>query len=240
MAVEEKAKRISSISELANATFAVAEGMVIGEMVLSRLPHARIRYYKTIMDCFNAVKNGEVDSAVYDEPLLRYILAHSSELYMVEEKFSEVDFGFAVNLNRPDLKKAIDDTLAELKSNGIYEDMKKRWFPKTGAIGLMPNIKLSGENGILKFGTTPVDRPFSFIVGDNVNTGFDIELAKRICQKLKMDIEFHNLVFSELIPSLLSGKIDMFGSIYITEERRKKILFSEPYFHGGVAAIVKK
>ncbi len=240
MAVEEKAKRISSISELENATFAVAEGMVIGEMVLSRLPHARIRYYRTIMDCFNAVKNGEVDGAVYDEPLLRYILAHSPELYMVEEKFTEVDFGIAVNLDRPDLKKAVDETLAELKANGVYEDMKKRWFPKTGAIGLMPNIKLSGENGTLRFGTTPVDRPFSFIVGDNVNTGFDIELAKRICQKLKMDIEIHNLVFSELIPTLLAGKIDMFGSIYITEERKKKILFSEPYFHGGVAVILKK
>jgi len=240
MAVEEKARKIKSISDLENATFAVAEGMVIGEMVLSRLPHAQIRYYRTIMDCFTAVKNGEVDGVVYDEPLLRYILAHSPELYMVEEKFTEVDYGLAVNLNRPDLKKAIDDTLAELKSNGIYDEMKKRWFPETGAIGLMPNIKLSGENGTLIFGTTPVDRPFSFIVGDNVNTGFDIELAKRICQKLKMDMKIHNLVFSELIPSLLSGKIDMFGSIYITEERKKKILFSEPYFHGGVAVIVKK
>lgn len=240
MAVVEKAKRISSISELSNATFAVAEGMVIDEMVFSKLPHARIRYYKTITDCFAAVKSGEVDSAVYDESLLRYILAHSPELYMVEEKFSKVDFGIAVNLNRPDLKKAIDETLAEIKANGIYEDMKNRWFPKTGAIGLMPKIKLSGENGTLKFGTTPVDRPFSFIVGDNVNTGFDIELAKRICQKLKMDIEIHNLVFSDLIPSLLSGKIDMFGSIYITEERKKKILYSEPYIHGCIAAIVKK
>jgi len=241
MAVEETSREIRSLSDLGEATFAVAEGMIIGEIVLSRMPHARIQYYRTVMDCLSALKNGEVDGVVYDEPILRHISAHSPELYLIEEKFTEVDYGFAVNLNRQDLKNAIDGTVAELKSNGIYDEMKKRWFPESGALGIMPKIKLSGENGILKLGTTTTDRPFAFTVGDNINSGFDIELAKRICCKLKMDLEIHNMIFSKLIPSLLSGKVDMIGAaIFINEERSKKILFSEPYFHGGLAVIVKK
>lgn len=240
MVTEEKVKKIKSFSDLENATFAVAEGMIIGDLILSRLPNAQIVYHRSIMDCFSALSNGEVDGVVYDEPVLRYISAHSPELYIIEEKFMEVDYGFAVNLDRQDLKKAIDDTLDELKASGVYEEMKNRWFPKSGALGIMPKIELSGKNGTLKYGATITERPFSFIVGDNVNTGFDIELAKRICSKLEMNIEIHNLIFSELIPSLLSGKVDMFGSIFINEERSKRILFSKPYFQGGIAVIVRR
>ncbi len=240
MVVEEKKTNIRSLSDLENATFGVAEGMIIDELILKRLPHAQIQYFRTVMDCLSALKKGEVEGVVYDEPILKYISAHSPELYIIDEKFTVVDYGFAVNLDRQDLKKAIDDTLAELKANGIYEAMKKRWFPESGALGIMPKIKLNGKNGILKFGTTITDRPFTFIVGDNVNTGFDIELAQRICCNLEMDLEIHNMIFSELIPALISGEIDMFGSIFINEERSKKILFSQPYFQGGVAVIVKK
>ena len=241
MVVEEKSINIRFLSDLENATFAVAEGMIIDELVSSRLPHAKIQYYRTVMDCLSALKNGEVEGVVYDEPILTYISAHAPGLYLIEEKFTAVDYGFAVNLNRQDLKKAIDDTVVELKSNGIYDEMKKRWFPETGALEIMPKIKLSGKNGKIKFGTTTTDRPFTFIVGDKVNTGFDIELAKRICCKLEMDMEIHNMIFSELIPSLISGKVDIIGAaMFINEERAKKILFSEPYFHGGLAVIVKK
>ncbi|MGI6751963.1 MAG: transporter substrate-binding domain-containing protein [Anaerovoracaceae bacterium] len=236
----EKENKFRTLADLENATFAVADGMIIDSLILGRLPNARIAYYRTITDCFSALSDGQVDGVVYDEPVLRCILAHSPDLHIVEEMFEKVDYGFAVSPDRQDLKKAIDDTLVELKESGVYEEMKNRWFPEKGAFGIMPRIELSGKNGTLKYGATITERPFSFIVGDNVNTGFDIELVKRICCKLEMDLEIHNLIFSELIPSLLSGKVDMFGSIFITEERKSKVLFSEPYFKGGVAVMVRK
>ena len=62
------------------------------------------------------------------------------------------DYGFAVNLYNRDLKKAIDDTIAELKSSGIYQEMINRWFSLGGAIGIMPRINLSGKNGKLRLG----------------------------------------------------------------------------------------
>lgn len=239
MDAQNKEQSKITLADLENATFAVAEGMVIGKMIHNRLPHAKISCYKSISDCFSALSNGEVDSVVYDEPVLRYIAAYAPEFYVIDEKFTEVDYGFAVSLDRPDLKRAVDETLAELKATGVYEEMVDRWFPKSGTLGIMPRIECPDKNGVIRYGATITERPFSFVVGDNINTGFDIELAKRVCCRLGMGLEVHNLIFSELIPSLLSGKIDMFGSIFITEERRKKVLFSEPYFQGGVAAMVK-
>lgn len=243
MIAEEKSIKIRSLSDFENATFAVVEGMIYDEWVLRRLPNARFEYFRTANDCLMALKNGAVEAFPYDDAILRYMSANLPESFIIinDDKFKAANYGFAVNFNRQDLKRAIDDTIAEIKSNGIYEEMIKRWFPEVGAIGIMPKIKLSGKNGKLKFGTSTLERPFTFIVGDKVTTGFDIELAKRICYELKMDLEINNIAFSELIPALVSGKVDMIGAaIVINEERSNKVLFSEPYFQGRMAFLVKE
>jgi polar amino acid transport system substrate-binding protein len=47
--------------------------------------------------------------------------------------------------------------------------------------------------------------------------------------------------FGAMIPALISGKVDMIGAcITITEERAKSVLFSAPYYTGGIAALVKE
>lgn len=243
MVIEEKSIKTKSLSDLENATFAVVEGMVYDEWILTKLPNARFEYFRTVIDCLTALEKGDVEAFPYDDAILRYISANLDESFIIinDDQFEDVDYGFAVNFRRPDLKRTIDDTIAEIKSNGIYDDMIKRWFPEVGAIGIMPKIKSSGKNGKLIFGTSTLERPFAFIVGDKITTGFDIELAKHICHKLEMDLEINNIAFSELIPTLVSGKVDMIGAaIIITEERAKKILFSEPYFQGRMAFLVKE
>lgn len=244
MSVEEKSIKTKSLSDLENATFAVVEGFIYDDWILNRLPKAKIQYFRSVMECITALKNGDVDAFPYDDAILRYLLANLPDTFTIinDDKFEVSDYGFAVNYNRPDLKKAIDDTIAEIKANGIYDEMIKRWIPKVGAIGIMPKIKCCGKNGKLKFGTSTLERPFTFIVGDKINTGFDIELAKRLCQKMDMELEITNIVpFSELIPAIVSGKVDMVGAaMIISEERAKKVLFSEPYFQVKMGILVKK
>jgi len=244
MSIEDKSIKRKSLSDLENATFADVEGFIFDDWILSALPNAHIQYYKTIMDCIIALKNDDVDAFPYDDAILRYFLKNLDESFIIinDDKLKSSDYGFAVNFNRIDLKKAIDDTIAEIKANGIFDEMTKRWFPEVGTVGIMPEIKLVGKNGKLKLGTSTLERPFTFIVGDKVITGFDIELAKRICQKIDMDLEIVVIrPFSELIPSLVSGKVDMIGgAIIISEERAKKVLFSEPYFKVKTGILVKK
>jgi polar amino acid transport system substrate-binding protein len=44
-----------------------------------------------------------------------------------------------------------------------------------------------------------------------------------------------------MLPALISGKVDMIGAgISITEERAKKVLFSESYYPSGIAALVRE
>ena len=105
----------------------------------------------------------------------------------------------------------------------------------------MPDISLSGSKGVLRFGTSAITEPFSFIDGSQKIVGLDIELASLVAKKLDMKLEIVNMDFGAMIPALISGKVDMIGAcITITDERAKSVLFSSPYYTGGIAALVKE
>jgi polar amino acid transport system substrate-binding protein len=119
--------------------------------------------------------------------------------------------------------------------------MMQRWLPKSGNPGSMPDITSNGSKGVLKLGTSAVTEPFSFLDGSQKIVGFDIELARYVAQKLDMKLEVVNMDFGAMIPALTTGKVDMIGAcITITDERAKMVLFSEPYYSGGIAALVNK
>ena len=174
-------------------------------------------------------------------PVLKNIAAKNDGLLVLDELLVDDCFGFAVQLQNGDMKKAIDGVLTDLKSDGTYQDMVERWFPEKGNPDPMPAIEMDGINGDLILGTAAVIEPMSFVDASHQIVGFDIEFASRIAQKLGKRLVIVDMEFGALLPALISGKVDMIGAgISITEERAKKILFSECYYSGGIAAIVKE
>lgn len=234
-------ERITSMDQLDGKQFAVPTGTVADKLVLSKYPNAKFQYYNTVLDSCLAVKTGKADAAAYDEPILKNIAAKNPGLKVMPEMITVDNYGFAVALDNQQLKTAIDDAVKELKANGTFDQMMTRWFPKTGNPAAMPDIKLDGNKGVLKFGTAAVTEPFAFIDGSQKVVGFDIEMASYVAQKLGMKLEVVNMDFGAMIPALMAGKVDMIGAcITITDERAKNVLFSEPYYKGGIAALVKE
>jgi polar amino acid transport system substrate-binding protein len=80
----------------------------------------------------------------------------------------------------------------------------------------------------------------SFVDANRKVAGFDIEYASYVARKLGKQLEIINMEFGAMIPALISGKVDMIGAgLSITEERKKKVLFSECYYPNGIAAMVR-
>jgi polar amino acid transport system substrate-binding protein len=236
-----EAEKVTELSQLDGKVFAVPGGTVADQLVLTRFPNATFLYYDSALDACLAVRDGKADAAAYDEPILKNIAAKNPGLVVLPELITKDDYGFAVGLGKQELKSAVDKVVTELKSSGKYDEMLSRWLPKAGAPGAMPAIQLSGDKGVLKFGTAAITEPFSFLDGNGQVVGFDVELAALVAQELGMKLEVVNLDFGWMIPALTEGKVDMIGAcITITEERAKQVLFSEPYYTGGIAALVKE
>jgi polar amino acid transport system substrate-binding protein len=222
-------------------TIAVPTGTVADKMALQRFPDAKIEYYNNVYDCALAVLSGKADGTVYDKPVLQNLVAKTSGGVVLDELLMPDYYGFAIRKEDTGLKAVIDSVLQEIRTNGVYEDMSARWFPAQGAPGPMPDIESDGSGGIVRFGTAAITEPMAFVDQDQKIIGFDIEFASRIAQKLNKKLEVVNMEFGALLPALISGKVDMIGAgLSITEERAKKVLFSEPYYNSGIAAFVKK
>lgn len=220
--------------------FAVPTGTAADRFVSRRFPDAKIEYYNSALDCALAVKGGKADAGVYDEPILKNIAAKNEGLMVLPELLERDQYGFAVQIDNIPLKTAIDETLKELRSNGTYDEMMTRWFPSKGAPAPMPKIDLSDRNGILRFGTAAVTEPMSFHDANRDIVGFDVEFATRVALKMGKKIVITDMEFGAMLPALISGKVDMIGAgLSITEERAKRVLFSESYYPSGIAAIVR-
>jgi len=236
-----KREKIAKLQQLEGKEFAVPTGTVADKLVLSKFPNAKFKYFNSTLDAALAVKSGKADAVAYDEPILKNIAGKTGGLTVLPEMITTDNYGFAVQQDKQDLKKKMDLVISELRKNGVYDAMLQRWLPKSGSPAVMPEIPLNGEKGTLKLGTAAVTEPFAFVDGSRNIVGFDIELARYIAQKLDMKLEVVNMDFGALIPALISGKVDMIAAcITITEERRKKVLFSEPYYTGGIAALVRE
>jgi polar amino acid transport system substrate-binding protein/arginine/ornithine transport system substrate-binding protein len=73
--------------------------------------------------------------------------------------------------------------------------------------------------------------PFSQMSPDGKLSGFDIDIANAVCAELKVECTLVQQEFDGIIPALNAKKFDMIvASMTITEERKKAVDFSDPYY----------
>ena len=71
--------------------------------------------------------------------------------------------------------------------------------------------------------------------------GFGVELMRAVAAKAGLEIELVNVNFDSLMAGISQCQYDMaVSSITITEERKKTILFSDPYYAAGQIVTVRK
>ena len=68
-----------------------------------------------------------------------------------------------------------------------------------------------------------------------------MDLIRAIGTKLGYKVEISSMGFDALIPALNSGNIDVaIAGMSITDERKKVVVFSDPYYTSGLIVMVKK
>jgi len=82
--------------------------------------------------------------------------------------------------------------------------------------------------------------PMEF-VKDGRRTGFDIELVEALGRAMGKTIEWIDIDFKGLIPALQAGRADIaVSAIYITDDRKKVVDFTDAYYAGGLVVLTKK
>lgn len=102
------------------------------------------------------------------------------------------------------------------------------------------NLQAVKSAGVLKIGTEGTYAPFTFHDGSGKLVGFDVEIAEAIAQKLGVKPQFLEGKWDGLIAGLDSKRYDtVINEVGITDARKQKYDFSEPYIASKAVLIVR-
>jgi arginine/lysine/histidine/glutamine transport system substrate-binding/permease protein len=91
---------------------------------------------------------------------------------------------------------------------------------------------------VLSFATDPTYPPFEFSSNDRM-VGFDIDLIEAIGRAAGFTVKLDSVPFDGIIPALKAETYDgAMAALSATDERKKSIAFSSPYFKTGIAIVV--
>ena len=81
--------------------------------------------------------------------------------------------------------------------------------------------------------------PMGFLDENNELTGFDIDMANAVDEKLGIPVTFQTIEWSMKEQELNQGNIDLIWNGYsVTEERKQEVLFTNPYLDNKQVVVV--
>jgi arginine/ornithine transport system substrate-binding protein len=93
----------------------------------------------------------------------------------------------------------------------------------------------------LKVAIDPTYEPFTFKTPDGKPTGFDVDIARALCEQIKRKCVFVEQVWDSMIPGLQAKKYDVIiSSLSITADRLKAIDFTDKYYNTPSRIVLKK
>ena len=125
------------------------------------------------------------------------------------------------------------------------------WLKTIAAAAALQTLILApafaGENldqikaaGVIKIGTEGTYAPFTFHNADNKLVGFDVEIGEAVAAKLGVKAEFVEGKWDGLIAGLDAKRYDaVINQVGITDARRAKYDFSDPYISSPAALVVR-
>lgn len=231
---------VNSIEDLKGKKVGVYTGSEYDAILENKISGAISTYYNSYSDEISALKSGKIDGFLTDEPLAKEILKNNNGLKILNEKLTDDSYAFAINPKKTELKTKIDETILEMKNNGMLLEFEKKWFGNNEDSKILEDYNYDSTNGTIKFATVSGSAPFAYMKKNKI-VGYDIDVINYVGFKLGYKIEIIEMAFEGLIPAIVSGKVDMGGcSIIVTEERKKSVLFSEPDYTGGIVVVVRE
>ena len=226
----------NDLSQFANATLGVVTGSLYGGYSREQFPNATIKEFNTFADVLVALKQGKVDGIMLDKPNFNSVARTDESLscITVPAYSVEIGFGFQKNDGGYALQAQMNEFLARLKAEGKIDEMIDKWYGKTEPQETIPLDELATNTTALNVAIDTTRKPFVYMY-EGKPVGFEIEVLYMFCKEYGYSVNISDISFASGLAGLASEKYDLVcGGLYMTDERKESVNFSDPYMFAEV------
>lgn len=109
------------------------------------------------------------------------------------------------------------------------------------AVALTLGATAARAQDTIKIATEGAYPPFNAKDASGELIGFDVEVAKALCEEMKVQCEIVAQDWDGIIPGLVAKKYDaIIASMSITDERKEKVDFTDRYYSNYLRMVAKK
>ncbi len=132
-----------------------------------------------------------------------------------------------------------DNDTAKDDNKSVNDEQNKDAEDKEKEDGKKDANENEAEDNYLIVATEAGFPPFEYMTDSGEIVGIDIDIAQAIADKLGKELKIKNMAFDGALLEVKNGKVDMVAAgVSVTEDRKKNMDFSEPYFESYQVLIV--
>jgi ABC-type amino acid transport substrate-binding protein len=206
-----------------------------------------------MIDILTELQSKNSDVGVMDSIMAGYYInkQYSDKLMIIPDlELSDEKYGIAARKDGAYTAKMISKTIIDLYIDGTVQDIANKYgLIDSLAIDENINIDLSDETGksdfdkIINSGTLVIGYTiFAPIAYEEENEliGFDVDLAKAVCNKLGVEVKFQLINWDTKVFELESGAIDViWNGMTITDELKENTSLTIPYLKNKQVAVIR-
>ncbi|MBR2926023.1 MAG: transporter substrate-binding domain-containing protein [Clostridia bacterium] len=226
----------NDLSQFNTATLGVVTGSLYGGYSREQFPNAKIKEFNNFSDVLVALKQGKVDGIMLDKPNFNSVARTDKSLscITVPAYSVEIGFGFQKNDGGYSLQAQMNEFLAKLKNEGKIDELINKWYGETEPEERIPLDQLAGGTKTLNVAIDTTRKPFVYMY-EGKPVGFEIEVLYMFCQEYGYNVNISDVSFASGLAGLASEKYDLVcGGLYMTDERKENVNFSDPYMNAEV------
>ena len=142
------------------------------------------------------------------------------------------EYAFGVDKSQPELLAKVNEFIAEIKSNGTFDEICDRYFGSGSPEGVQSAV-LDDSKDQLVVATNAAFEPFEYMQGDSYY-GIDMEIAAALAEYLGKELVIQNMDFDAVCLSVGQQKCDIaMAGLTIKEDRKEYVDFTDPYYNAS-------
>ncbi len=228
-----------TLDELSGKRFAYVNGSVYNQRVQQRLQGTSEEFYPSLAECVAAVEAGKADAAVQLSYCCQLAVnRRPGTVALLPDPVADVSEGFFFPRGSG-LTAQFNDIIKHFSDDGTLKKLEEKWVAADESGKTLPEQDWDAPNGTLKFATSGVIEPFSYVGEGGIPKGYDVELALLIARELGYHLEVSTIPMDSIFAAVDTGKADFGGTLTNTPERASVCDFSDSVMPTTISVIVK-